>query len=190
MKFFKAFFRSPREVGWFVPTSPYTCKKLASVVMPDTRLIIELGTGVGNVTKHILHRMGQRGRLLSIEKDADLAAEASRRFRDPRLQVVCGDVADLVDIANSRGFGQAECIISTVTLALMPRDLKIRVLESCHRLLIPNGTFVQIQYSTHLKKLIRSYFPHSQLKLSPFNLPPTFYMVGKKAAPKAVAAMR
>ncbi len=190
MKFFKAFFRSPREVGWFVPTSPYTCKKLASVVMPETRRIIELGTGVGNVTKHILRRMGQKGRLLSIEKDADLAAEASRKFPDPRIRVVCGDVADLMDIANTRGFGQTECIISTVTLALMPRDLKIRVLESCLQLLVPNGTFVQIQYSTHLKKLIRSYFPQSQMKLSAFNLPPTFYMVGRKTAPKAVAAVR
>ncbi len=190
MKFFKAFFRSPREVGWFVPTSPYTCKKLASVVMPETRRIIELGTGVGNVTKHIIRRMGQKGQLLTIEKDADLAAEAGRKFPDPRIHVICGDVADLVDIASSRGFGQTDCIISTVTLALMPRDLKIRVLESCHQLLVPNGTFVQIQYSTHLKKLIRSYFPQSQLKLSPFNLPPTFYMVGRKTAPKAVAAAR
>ncbi len=187
MKFFKAFFRSPREVGWPVPTSPYTCKKLASVVMPETRRVIELGTGPGNVTKQILRRLGPKGKLLTIEKDPDLAREAGKKFTDPRIRAVCGDVADLVEIASSHGFDPADCIISTVTLALMPRDLKIRVLESCVQLLMTNGAFVQIQYSAHLKKLIRSYFPSAVMKVSPFNLPPTFYMVGRKAAPLVAA---
>jgi 16S rRNA (cytosine1402-N4)-methyltransferase len=59
--------------------------------------------GRGGHSKAILERLGQSGRLLAIDRDPQAIAEASADLtRDPRFELVRGEIAELKDIADER----------------------------------------------------------------------------------------
>ncbi|MFC8719832.1 O-methyltransferase [Kitasatospora sp. NPDC057198] len=67
--------------------------------------VLELGTGAGIGTSWLLSGMDAAARLTSVELDAQVAAVAAGRLgADPRLELVVGDGAELIDALEPGGF--------------------------------------------------------------------------------------
>ncbi|BAJ31875.1 MULTISPECIES: class I SAM-dependent methyltransferase [Kitasatospora] len=96
--------------------------------------VLELGTGAGVGTSWLLSGMDPTARLTSVELDAEVAAVAAGRLgADPRLELVVGDGAELIDALEPGGF-------DLVFADTWPG--KFHHLDQALALLAPGGTYL------------------------------------------------
>ncbi len=149
LPFFLQAWRSKGAVGAILPSS----RRVAEVLVEKGRLaqagrIIELGPGSGAITGEIMERKKRGAQVLAIERDRQFARDLSSRF--PDLQVVRGCASHVEEIARREGFGQADCIVSTVPWSLMEAHMKSSTLYGVRRSLSEDGIFVTaVCYGLH-----------------------------------------
>ena len=164
--FTRQFLRHPRQLGTVVESGRRLARRMAEEIDGSSR-VIELGPGTGAVTREILKRLPEDGRLTCFEINAEFC-RCLREIHDSRLEVIEGDAAQC-----ERYVDEADCIVSGLPLALFGRREKERILELCERC----GKYVQLQYTPVLGKEIRRHFADVRLKFVPLNLPPAIVYV-------------
>ncbi|WP_282203205.1 O-methyltransferase [Kitasatospora fiedleri] len=98
--------RGCAALGFEMSCDPVTGRLLRTLAAarPGGRLL-ELGTGAGVGTSWLLSGMDPGATLLSVELDAAVAAVAAEHLAaDPRLELVVGDGAELIDALPPGGF--------------------------------------------------------------------------------------
>src|SRR5437588_478992 len=104
--------QSPRYLGSITPSSRYLASALVHFSNASTaKTVVELGPGTGPFTAALLARMPADSRLLSIERDPQLADHLRARFDDPRLIVVTGDAQELERHLSDHGLETAVPLI-------------------------------------------------------------------------------
>ncbi len=144
-RFFKSFFDHPLQIGALLPSGAALADAMARGVDP-TRPgpIVELGPGTGVVTRALLKRGIEPGRLILVEFDPDFCALLGARF--PGLRIVQGDAYNLGATLRGRLEAPPAAIVSSLPLLNKPESMRAALLAEAFELMAFDGRFVQFTY--------------------------------------------
>ncbi|MDX1349848.1 MAG: rRNA adenine N-6-methyltransferase family protein [Putridiphycobacter sp.] len=181
-KFLKTFFKERKQVGAVAPSSRFLVKKMCdSIDFKSAKVIIELGPGTGVFTREILKRASDHTKIFVFELNEDFYRILKNKFSDKRIILVNESAEHLEMTLKSHQVSEADAIISSLPLTVIPEPVKSNIVKASHQILKRDGIYVQYQYSLNAKKLIESIFGKLNLRFSLINLPPAFiYFAVKK----------
>ena len=173
--FIKEFFDKKRMVGSVVPSSKFLAKKMLDHLSFDqAELIIELGPGTGVFTDRIIDKMGENSQLLVIELNDAFYRDLKKRITDKRVTIKNGSAADISNFIDDMNHLKADCIISSLPLAVIPKTMRKRIVLDIKNHLNQDGQFIQFQYSLQSLKLFKKVFKKVNVIHCLFNIPPAF----------------
>jgi phosphatidylethanolamine/phosphatidyl-N-methylethanolamine N-methyltransferase len=179
--FLGAFFRSPAAVGAVAPSSSALAAMMVrSAGIQPGQVIVELGAGTGPMTRALVDAHPNNP-LLVLEPDPVLAARC--RERVPGADVVEAYAQDLPALMASRGYKQADRVVSSLPFAGWPAELQQAVLDAVLGVMAPDGRMVTFTYvqgpwlpaGRRVRKLLEERF--ARVSCSPTvwgNVPPAF----------------
>lgn len=179
--FISQFFKRGNKVGALAPSSRFLAAKMLKNINFDTcKTIVEFGPGTGAFTGVIQQRMPVDCKLLIIELNETFYEELTAKFTNEQTEVINGSATELMEILKARNIQHADCIISSLPLAIFDESLRAQILGTAHASLSAGGYFVQFQYSLQSKKAIKQFFNELSLDFTPLNFPPAFVYHCKK----------
>lgn len=173
LKFVSGFMANPAETGSLVPSSRFLAQRmLRSIDWRRARVVVELGPGVGDLTRQILARMHPTATLLAIEVNPDFAAVLARSIPDPRLQIVLDSALTIDKQIEALGLKEADCIVCSLPFANMRPEVRLAILRKSKDSLAQRGSLVLFQYRKLLLPMLRDLFPTVRSEFEWRNLPP------------------
>jgi phosphatidylethanolamine/phosphatidyl-N-methylethanolamine N-methyltransferase len=187
--FLKESLRSLRSTASFVPSSRrLALALLRHIDFSRVRVMVELGSGTGAVTREILLRLRTDARLYAIDSNSAFVAHLKRNCADRRLVAIHGGAETLRAHLRSRGVAEADAVVSSLGLTTMESPRRSRIVEQAHGLLRPDGILTQYQYlvsfAGHVdlrnarvkvfdeRRFLTGYFRHVASETVLLNLPP------------------
>lgn len=147
MLFFTQYLKNLREIGSITPSSRFLVNNMLNRIdFEHTNTIVELGAGTGCFTKELLNRMKDDATLHSFEINKSFC-EVLHTFSDKRLHVI-NDSAEYI----SKYVASADVIVSGMPLASLPKEVTEKFLNDVTRVLKPEGSYLQYQYSPLSRK--------------------------------------
>ncbi len=154
-----------------VPSSPFLIARLIAHLNPrKVRVVVELGGGVGTITRAILKRLPAHSRLYVFEINERFVREL-RKIHDTRL-VVCERSAEDIDPALFGG--RVDCVISSLPFSSCGQAFRQRVLSALQKTLSPDGVFLQYQYAPISYRFFKKAFEDVTIEFELRNVPPAF----------------
>lgn len=179
--FIKALMKNPVSVGALMPSSKFLAEKMAELSdLKNAKCIVEFGAGTGIITKSILSEMPRDATLFCFEIDKDLIKILNKHIKDPRLKVINDSAENFYKYISESVFEYADRIISGLPLAILPKDVKNKILKSSEEYLKDNGIFIQFQYSLTNLSDFKKLFPDIVINFELLNIPPAFIYVCRK----------
>lgn len=181
--FLKTFLRNPAQIGAIMPSSQFLAREiLKSAKIQKAKCVIELGSGTGVVTQHILKSMPHDCALLALEIENDMAKYLRKHIKDSRIRII-RDSADHFDRylpGGKQEEGGVDCIISGLPLAVLPKSIIEKIMHLAVRHLNKGGKFIQFQYSLKDLKRLQKFFPRIKVNFVMLNIPPAFIYICHK----------
>lgn len=173
--FLGEFLKERKVVGAISPSSKFLMKRMvAPIDFQKADVIVELGPGNGVFTKGILERMKQTTKLFSFELNTPFYEHINATISDDRL-ILINDTAEKIDeYLAKHGIGKVDYIVSSLPFTVIPKEIKLPIIDKCVKQLKDDGMFIQFQYSLNAKKLLSSKFSQVKLDFAALNFPPAF----------------
>ncbi len=144
-RFFRSWFDNPRLIGAVMPSGPALAEMMArGIDLSVPGPIIELGPGTGVVTRALLNRGIEPGRLILVEFNPTFCALLSERF--PGMRIVKGDAYQLAATLRENLDAPAAAVVSSLPLLTKPEPMRTALLTEAFNLMAPDGLFVQFTY--------------------------------------------
>lgn len=195
--FFKQGFAKWDQTASFVPSQRFLVGAMVDGARPErAKTIVELGPGVGVMTKPLLSRMRADASLYTIEIDREIHDELVREVRDPRLHAICGSAEHIRElIAESGCAGKVDAVVSSLGMSLIPPAVRDRIVDSIADSLAPDGVYVQFGYihtkflvfSTergfvpfHYRSFLAERFEEVRRRPIPLNFPPAWVFISQR----------
>lgn len=173
--FLKEFLNKNNQVGAIAPSSKYLTKKMmGNLSLSEANIVVELGPGTGVFTKKLLELIGPKTKLLVIEINTSFYNNLKKQFSDPRLTLVNGSATDLSHYLKQLRLPQADIIISSLPLAVLPSFLRNRIVLSASDALSKDGKYIQFQYTLQSQNMLEKVFSTVKIKSCLLNIPPAF----------------
>jgi len=170
--FFQEFLKHPLQIGSVVPSSRFLEKRVVDTArVQSARLIVELGPGVGGITRAVLGAASPDCRLLSIEINPNFHAFI-KKIRDERLTAHLGDARELADILDHYGLEAPDAVISGIPFSTMSAECGSSIIKSIFNVLKPGGRFVAYQLSSRVISLCKPVMGEGEIILEFLNIPP------------------
>lgn len=171
--FARNFFKNPRMLGSIVPSSRYLVSQLLREVdWQESRVIVELGPGVGTITREVLQRMRPDASMLAFEINDDFVVHLRQTVDDPRLRVQHRSGAEVETTLRELRLGKADVVIAGIPFSIMPEDDRLAVLRSCHDSLRDGGVMLVYQFSARVRSDLERLFGRVQRVYEPRNILP------------------
>ncbi len=169
-----------KEIGAVAPSSKFLVKKMLHLSAIRSAInIVEIGAGTGVITHEILDQSNQNAKVIVIETN-EIFCEQLEEIPDERLKVYNRSATDLRYILTKEGIDKADCIISSLPLAMIPEQPKIEIMEAIHNSMHEHTLYVQYQYSLASYQLLQTHFSSTKVDFVLFNLPPAFVYTSTK----------
>ncbi len=172
--FIKHAIKSPMQVAYLMPSSPWLIEQIAkSANLEDAKHIMELGPGTGGTTKGILKYMADDAQLMSVEINQKFIDHMENTIDDERLTISNKGAQNLVEIMDQYGWDNADVIISGIPFTTLPKGMDTAIMQSIHDALKPGGIFLAYQLRDHVSNLAEPLFgPYCYKKVEYKNIPP------------------
>ena len=115
-----------------------------------------------------------------IELNDTFYKDLKNRITDKRVHIRKGSASDLQKFMNELNVVQADFIVSSLPLAMIPDILRKRIIIEVNAQLNDQGEFIQFQYSLQSFKLFKKVFNKVSVRPCLFNMPPAFVYSCKK----------
>lgn len=173
--FFKESIGNFRDTGSFVPSSIFLARRLSAPIdlRPNLK-IVELGAGIGSVTKFLLKTLPIDARLISIEINPVLARRLAVSIRDPRCEIVKDDAVKLREILALRNIEKVDYVISGIPLGNLPAPTRLAIYDEIKKCLRDGGIYMQFQYLMANFVEIKRHFKVCKVAFEWRNIPPAF----------------
>ncbi|MCB0662782.1 MAG: methyltransferase domain-containing protein [Saprospiraceae bacterium] len=165
-KTFLNFTRNIKTTGAIFETSARVENEICSKIGPHSKLVIEYGTGYGNLTAKILERLPKDGKLIAFEVNEDFVAAVKAKFNDPRLTVVKHSAVELPAYIDQ----PIQNIVSSIPFTLIPKEEGDAIIQQSHDHMADGGYFSQVLYSKFHLKRFKKHFSKCEVKVVP-NIP-------------------
>lgn len=176
--FLKAFLKNPRQVGALNQTSDFVAKEIVnSIDFKKARCLVELGAGMGNITRKIVRKMHPECVLFCFEVDPNLAKQLTDNIQDPRVKIILDSAENIGKYLHQSKIKKADYIISTVPLVTLPYRKMKEILKSSFQYLHSGGKYIQVQYSLFSLRQIKYIFSSVAISFVFLNFPPAFVYV-------------
>jgi phospholipid N-methyltransferase len=170
--FIQEFLKHPLQIGSIIPSSRFLERRIAEAAgVVSAKVIIELGPGIGGITREILREMPQQAKLLSVEINPHFNKLVSR-IDDNRLITHLGSASELIEIVSKYDLAPPDAIVSGIPFSTMSRSIGTKILKEISSLLPPNGRFVAYQVNSHVAALCQPFLGAPQTSTELFNIPP------------------
>jgi phospholipid N-methyltransferase len=171
--FAKNFLQHPRMLGSVFPSSKFLIQRILDRIdWGSTRVVVEYGPGVGNVSQELLRRLHPDGRLILIEMNAEFVDLLRRRFEDPRVTVVHGSAADVRTILSDQGVSQADYVISGIPYSTIPVEVRRLILRESRAVVSKQGEVIVYQFMRTILPQLRYCFGRVEEDFEALNIPP------------------
>ncbi len=184
--FLQQFLKNPRQIGSVIPSSRYLERRVVGLAdIASAKVIVELGTGTGGITRALLAAMPADARLIGIEINPRLH-QLLGELNDPRLIPHFGSAAELAEILQAHQLPPPDAVISGIPFSTMDKAVGTRILSAVADTLAPAGRFVAYQVSAQVARLARPVLgiPRRQIELR--NIPPMrVYRWDRAAVPES-----
>jgi phospholipid N-methyltransferase len=171
LKFIKEFLKNWRVVGSVTPSSRFLMNKMiVPVNFERAKIIVELGPGLGGLTKKLLTRMNQESKLLVFEINPDFCRELEK-INDARLQIFNTSALGLTDYLKGE---KVDYVLSGLPLTNFDDEARSTLLQTVKNVLRPAAIYIQFQYSLGAYKELQSIFNRVSIKFTLLNIPPAF----------------
>jgi phospholipid N-methyltransferase len=172
-QFLRGFLKHPVMVGSIIPSSRVLIDRmLRPVDWDNTKLFVEYGPGVGTFTRHILERLADDAKLVTIDTNPEFTRFLSKEFDDPRLIAVTGSAADVESILADRGFDKADYVLSGLPFSTLPPGVGDAIAAATSRVTRPGGAFLVYQFSPKVLDFIKPNFERIERGFEWVNVPP------------------
>jgi len=181
MTFFKEAIKSLKTSGSLIPSSKFLVKRiLKNVDFKNAELIIEYGAGNGIITHEILKKIKPSATLVCFEINEVFYKEL-KTINHPQLVVLDASAEQIEAEIKKLNFSEICFVVSSLPLAILPKELSKTIIEKSFKLLKTGGKFIQFQYSTKSLKLLKSIFIKKiVVDFEPLNIPPAFLYICEK----------
>lgn len=173
--FFKEAVKNYKTSGTVVPSSRFLANQmLAPLNFKKAKVIVELGPGNGAITTCILEKLQPETTLICFEINNAFYKELLK-INHLQLVVLKKSATNIKEELNKLGFLQADYIISSLPLTILPKEVTNTILSESKSVLPKNGLFMQYQYSlTYFKKLKAVFGKNVSITFEALNFPPAF----------------
>lgn len=138
--------RNPRRLGAVAPSSRHLGAMLVKhAAFDNDSPIVELGGGSGSLTRSLIKAGIDPARIYVIELDAELANYLKGAM--PHVNVIHGNATDLEHILPSHVIGKVHRIVSGLPMINIPQHIRGQILDSCFKIMVPEGAYLQYTYS-------------------------------------------
>lgn len=120
------------QTASLLPSQRWLVDAMVDALAPErARCVVELGPGVGVMTKPLLARMRPDATLFTIELDPAIHDELVRSVRDPRLVAICGSAEHLTELLAERGCeGEVDAVMSSLGMSMLPPPIRDRIVDA------------------------------------------------------------
>jgi phospholipid N-methyltransferase len=181
IKFFKEAVKNLKTLGTITPSSRFLASRmLKGIDFSKVDVLVELGSGNGAITSHILNNLPPKATLICFEINDNFYNQLLE-LKNPQLIVIKASAEKIKEEHYQLGFSKVSHIISSLPLTIIPDKVSIEILNKSFQVLEKGGTFIQFQYSlTYFKKLKTVFNKSISLDFEPLNIPPAFIYRCKK----------
>lgn len=180
-RFLKTFFKERKQVGALAPSSRFLVRKMCNKIDFSTaKNIVELGPGTGVFTEELLKRSSKDCRIFVIELNEEFFNFLQKKFDDPRITLLRESADNIDRILAEHNVEHADAILSSLPLAVIPDQVRKRIVIKSYEVLKQGGVYVQYQYSLNAKKLLEMKFGKLEMGFVAVNIPPAFVYLGTK----------
>ena len=160
-------------LGSVIPSSRYLVTGLLrDIDWANTRVVVELGPGVGTITREILKRMRPDATLLAFEINDEFVRHLGETIDDPRLKVQHRSGAEVLDALQELGLGKADYAIAGIPFSIMTDQDRMTVLKNCHEALRDQGVMLVYQFSGRVRGDLEKLYPRVHRVFEPRNILP------------------
>ena len=146
----------------------------------EPRVIAEYGPGEGVHSREIVRRMSPGSQLLLFELDPAFSRDLRRQFADdPRVHVINGDAARLLEELECRGISHCDYILSGIPFSILEIKKKRALLAKTYEALADGGRFIIYQVTNELRQHA-TLFDRAESEYFLPNIPPMFITVFHK----------
>lgn len=142
------FTKNVKTTGALFQTSKKIEQEICSKINEDTKVVVEFGTGLGNITRRILSTLPPDGRLYSFEVNAEFLEDVKEIIQDERLVLINDGAQNFQKYISE----EVDCFISSIPLTILPKEVRDEALSKSYESLKSGGSFSQILYSVQKKK--------------------------------------
>lgn len=143
-RFFANWIRHPIKMGAVAPSSRAYCSMMVRHATTEIDgPILELGPGLGVVTRTLIEHGVAPERITSIEYEPDFAEALAERF--PKVNVICGDGFDL-DRTLGTGDEKFAAILFAIPIVNFPQARRQALFRKYFEWLKPGGNLTQLSY--------------------------------------------
>ncbi len=179
LRFLKTAFQDYLRVGGVVPSSKYTCQRVASKLSPRCLNIVEYGGGTGAVTRELLKKLPASGKLIVIEVQKEFI-KALQEIDDPRMLVIHGDVGEYSAKLKELFPKGPDAVVCGIPLLFFKEAFRNTLLKNTCDGLSPEGRFIIYQHSLQIVKTLKKIFSLVKFDLEIRNFPPYFIFTAFK----------
>ena len=141
--FFRHWLRSPLGMGAVLPSCRGVGEAMARALPPDrSGWLLELGGGTGSVTQALLDDGWPAERLVSVEREPDLAAVLARRC--PGVSVHAADACAVDDLLRRLGIDALAGVVSSLPIKWFPLADQRAIVAACLDRLGPGRPLLQL----------------------------------------------
>ena len=171
--FARNFFKNPRMLGSLIPSSRYLVSQLLrDVDWERARVIVEIGPGVGTITREILKRMRPDATLLVFEITDDFVRHLKQNFTDPRLRVFHRSGSEINEVLRELRVGTADYVLAGIPFSIMSEEARTAVLRNTHEALAPGGVMLVYQFSPKVRGDLEKLYGRVHKMFEPRNILP------------------
>lgn len=142
--FFRVIATNPRTTGAIIPSSKWLAKEMASHVVHDDGVVIELGAGTGVITEALLQSGIKPEKIIIVEYSPEFVQQLRHRF--PTIRIIEGDAANLIMLLEGN-VSKINTIISSLPLRSLSKLTTQSILEQIKLILPEKSRYIQFTYS-------------------------------------------
>ncbi|MGE5943738.1 MAG: class I SAM-dependent methyltransferase [Flavobacteriales bacterium] len=155
-----AFAKNLLVTGAISETSRYVevniCKHISK---EPNKIIVEFGTGHGNITKEILNTMSDSSTLYSFEVNEEFCEHVRETIEDKRLIIINDGAENL----NKHVKTPINSVISSIPFTFFSKKKGLSIIQNAYNLLENNGYYNQVLYTKFNFKKFQKIFDHCTL---------------------------